>query len=174
MPSIQFLLVSITDVPVMTIMIQCHCLFDAKPLTKPMLIKLSSQVPICLIRPQWREVNHRLGNKVVEYISYIPAIVLCSTLPWWYHQLISIHMIYLPTFFKITSLPLGQSYDCPSTSEVILKNMGKITQYLTTTKHNKARTVWIIHGMYCACHMVRSILFSYSDFAIVSTVKSLI
>ena len=33
----------------------------------------------------------------------------------------------LPIFFRITSLALGQSYDCPGASEVILKNMGKYT-----------------------------------------------
>ena len=36
-----------------------------------------------------------------------------------------IHMAYLPIFFRVTIPALGQSYDCPSASEVILKNMGK-------------------------------------------------
>ena len=36
-----------------------------------------------------------------------------------------IHMIYSLKSFRITSLALGQSYDCPSASEVILKDMGK-------------------------------------------------
>ena len=31
----------------------------------------------------------------------------------------------------------GQSYDCPGASEATLKNIGKISQHLTTTKHNK-------------------------------------
>ena len=30
-----------------------------------------------------------------------------------------------PISFRITSMALGQSYDCPSASEVILKDMGK-------------------------------------------------
>ena len=31
----------------------------------------------------------------------------------------------LPMSFRVTSLVLGQSYDCPSASEATLKNVGK-------------------------------------------------
>ena len=31
-----------------------------------------------------------------------------------------------------------------------MKDLGKIDQYFTTTKHNKALTVCIFPGMYCA------------------------
>ena len=34
--------------------------------------------------------------------------------------------VYLPTFFGITALALGQSYEYPSMSDVILKDTGKI------------------------------------------------
>ena len=34
------------------------------------------------------------------------------------------------------SLELVQSYDCPSASEVILKNMGNTDKYRTTTKQS--------------------------------------
>ena len=37
--------------------------------------------------------------------------------------------------FRVDPLALGQSYDCPSASEVTLKYMGKIDLYLTTKKH---------------------------------------
>ena len=47
----------------------------------------------------------------------------------------------LPISFRVSSLALGQSYDCPSAGEVILKDMGKITHYLTTTKHDKTWTL---------------------------------
>ena len=50
--------------------------------------------------------------------------------------------------FRIASLALGQSYDCPSASEVTLKDMGKMCWHLTTIKHNKLWTVHILHGMY--------------------------
>ena len=33
-----------------------------------------------------------------------------------------------PISFRVTSLALGQSYDCPSASEVILKDMGQFTR----------------------------------------------
>ena len=58
------------------------------------------------------------------------------------------HMIYLPIFFRVTSLALGQSWDCPSASEVTLKDMGKINLYLTTREHKKLQTLYIIPGIY--------------------------
>ena len=41
-----------------------------------------------------------------------------------------IHLAHLPIFFRVASLALGQSYDCPSAGEVILKNMGIIGCYI--------------------------------------------
>ena len=64
----------------------------------------------------------------------------------WYHLI-------LPISFRVTSLALGQSYDCPSACEVILKNMGKPIQWnimnydITETKPIK--TMCIFHGIYC-------------------------
>ena len=52
----------------------------------------------------------------------------------------------LPLSFRAVSLALGQSYDCPSANEAILKDMGKISQYLSTTKHNNAETLCIFVG----------------------------
>ena len=43
-------------------------------------------------------------------------------------------MSFLPRFFMVASLALGQSYDCPSASEATLKDMGKIDSSQTTTK----------------------------------------
>ena len=54
----------------------------------------------------------------------------------------------LPISFRVASLALGQSYDCPSASEVTLKDM-KIDWQQTTPKHNKARIVCIFPGKYC-------------------------
>ena len=48
---------------------------------------------------------------------------LCSNCKW-------IHVIFSPIFFRVTSLALGQSYDCPSVSEATLKNMGNIPRIL--------------------------------------------
>ena len=33
------------------------------------------------------------------------------------------HLLVVPIFFRVTSLALGESYDCPSASAVTLKNM---------------------------------------------------
>ena len=38
------------------------------------------------------------------------------------------HVIYVPMYFRVASLALGQSYDCPSASEATLKDMSKINQ----------------------------------------------
>ena len=56
-------------------------------------------------------------------------------------------MVYLSIFFRIASLALGQSYDCPSASEVTLKDMGKIVEHLSRIEHNKALTMCVIFGM---------------------------
>ena len=62
-----------------------------------------------------------------------------------------------PIFFSIASVALGQSY-FPSAREVILKDMGIIGWYLTTTKHNKMGTVHLFFWMCCTvCTRNRSI-----------------
>ena len=72
------------------------------------------------------------------------AVLLCFVSFCWYYSYWGIHVIYLPIFFKIISLALGKSYDCPSASEATLKEMGRISQCLTTTKYNKAQKLYII------------------------------
>ena len=47
---------------------------------------------------------------------------------------VNIHVIYLPIFFRVASLALGQLYDCPSACEVTLKDIGRISCCLTTSK----------------------------------------
>ena len=59
------------------------------------------------------------------------------------------YVISSPIFFRVTLLALGQSYDCPSASGVILKDMGKTDRYHTATKHNKTRTMCIFLVMHC-------------------------
>ena len=55
-----------------------------------------------------------------------------------------IQVVCLPQSFRVASLALGQSYDCPSANEATLKDMGKIYKYQTTTKHTKAKALHII------------------------------
>ena len=55
-----------------------------------------------------------------------------------------IYVIHLLISFRVASLALGQSY---SASEVTLKDMGKMNQHQTTTKHNKAQITWWRHQM---------------------------
>ena len=45
-----------------------------------------------------------------------------------------IPVIYVPISFRVALLALGQSHDCPSDSEVTLKDMGKTDHYQAMTK----------------------------------------
>ena len=59
----------------------------------------------------------------MKYAYYLLLSVLLGYIfPFWY-----IDVIYLPISFRVASLSLGQSYDCPSASEVTLKDMGTLT-----------------------------------------------
>ena len=62
------------------------------------------------------------------------------------------HMIYLLVSFRVASQALGLSHDCPSAGDTTLNDMGKIDQYQTTTKHNKAQYVSIFLCLYCTVH----------------------
>ena len=46
-------------------------------------------------------------------------------------------MLYLSILSKVMSLALGQSYDCPSASEVTLKDAGKLIDTKTTKIQQK-------------------------------------
>ena len=60
--------------------------------------------------------------KVRNYMRYIPRIIVKL---WFVVLCVVRYWQILPIFFRVTSLVLGQSYDCPSASEVTLKDMGK-------------------------------------------------
>ena len=50
-------------------------------------------------------------------------------------------LIFVPISFRVASLALGQSYDCPSASEATLKNMGKWIDNMKPVKiHNVTST----------------------------------
>ena len=66
-----------------------------------------------------------------------------------------IQVSYWLIFIRVASLALGQSYDSPSAIEVILKNMGTIGQYLTTTTHNIPQTVCLLFRMPCISQIAR-------------------
>ena len=72
-----------------------------------------------------------------------------------FDYIFSNEFINLPIFFSIASVALGQSY-FPSAREVILKDMGIIGWYLTTTQHNKMGTVHLFFG--CAVLYVPEIV----------------
>ena len=57
----------------------------------------------------------------------------------------------LPMSFIVTSLVLGQSYYCPSTSVVTLKDYFKSDYTKTSTENNTTWTVCIILVISCTC-----------------------
>ena len=58
-------------------------------------------------------------------------------------------LIGFPISFRVTSLALGQSYDCPNASEVTLKDMDDMDNCQTTTTiHNKALALYINLGIF--------------------------
>ena len=62
---------------------------------------------------------------LIILILSIPKIVyMCYALPC---NAVVVPWSNLPLSFRVVSLALGQSYDCPSASEAALKNMGKYT-----------------------------------------------
>ena len=76
-------------------------------------------------------------------------------IPLWYfmwydsYQFLAV-LRYLSTHILYSSFRgLEQSFDYPSLSKVTEKDIGKLDQYLTTVKYDKAWTVFIFLGMYC-------------------------
>ena len=68
-------------------------------------------------------------------------LCLCSVL---------LYMMPLLISFRVASLALGQSYDCPSASEVTLKDMSKIRHYLTQQLNStNGKNMCVFLGMYC-------------------------
>ena len=63
-----------------------------------------------------------------------------------YMSCLWIHVIYIPISFRVASLALGQSYDCPSASEATQKDMGKSINTIYTTNHELCA---LFLGMFC-------------------------
>ena len=68
------------------------------------------------------------------------ALIHCT------NQFLVVNMSNIPISFRIASLALGKSYNCPSASEAILKDMGNIDKYQAKQAHNKVRTISIKFG----------------------------
>ena len=93
-------------------------------------------VTICCAK--WKVVK---GNEIRWNLEYSISLKKCT---WFSCALFCcgyiIHLVWVILFiymmaFRVTSLALGQSYDCPSASEVTLKNMGKHNVNHATTQH---------------------------------------
>ena len=72
-----------------------------------------------------------------------------------YMRFTVIHMTYAPRSIRVASLALGQSYDCPSASEVSLQVVVQLNWHQTTIVHNQVWTMCIILGMYSQCTGLR-------------------
>ena len=108
---------------------------------------------ISLTSHPWGDLIHRLPMDFRYSITH----EICIWLVWlWFVwlwlslQFMVVHVINLLIFFRVTSLALGQSYDCPSAREATLKDIGQINKHQITTKH-KVWIVCIIFMIYCIC-----------------------
>ena len=86
-----------------------------------------------------REPRHQQPGYWIEIITWSYALCCLYFSSWWNH------VYNLPIFSRVASQALGQLYDLPSARAVTLKDMGKLDQWQTTTKHNKAmcRVLWM-------------------------------
>ena len=88
---------------------------------------------VCHIRDMLQEQNP-LGRSTTgmfsvahTYAEFWCALFSCGYIMrslWIHESNLWIHSAYLSIFFRVSSLALGQSYDCPSASEATLKDMG--------------------------------------------------
>ena len=79
-----------------------------------------------------------------EYIPWNMGTILLSFVFGGYISKLWIYLINLPISFRVASLALGQSYDCPSASEVTLKDVGHIDHFKPQQKENFANILWDI------------------------------
>ena len=94
---------------------------------------------LVLHRCKWN-ISHEM------YIELCWDLICCSYMnsPYWTYAM------YWPIYFRVYSLTTEGTISLPriSKSDVTLKDIGNIGLYVTTTKHNKARTACSILGTY--------------------------
>ena len=109
---------------------------------------------ICVWINGW--VNNREAGDWRRYRTHYDVIVMNSTrssLPYKLEDYLQYHFraLNLPSHhisipFRVASLALGQSYDCPSASEVTLNNLVNIDPHQTPTTDIKRKQLTIFLG----------------------------
>ena len=79
--------------------------------------------------------DYHIPQNAQRFCFIFILLRLCS-------QFLLICVSHSDIFFRVTSLALGQSYDCPSASEVTLKNTGKNNKYQATTNQQLIHNSW--------------------------------
>ena len=97
-----------------------------------------------LVTEEWTD-GLSLHNNLIWYFKHLAAYITCHErftwlcyipcLVWLYYQSFANICDLLTIFFMVIQLESGQSFDCPSFSEITLEDMGKIDQHQTITKH---------------------------------------
>ena len=90
----------------------------------------------------WRSFKDTAIKYACDTVFYYITVTLLQINQTLTNIPLSIWDLYLLIYFRVASLVLGQSYDCPSASEVTLKYMDKIDQYQTTTKYDHQSKVF--------------------------------
>ena len=105
-------------------------------------------ISLCQIKFDERYISYTvictwyiLYMKCTWYIPYNMHLILLFLIFINYQRC---HVMHLPISFRVASLALGQSCDCPSANEATLKHMGKADWHQTTTENNKTGIMWYI------------------------------
>ena len=104
-----------------------------------------------------------LGKHGVYPIKYTHSLVVLCNLILVKLRFYFGSLWFIAISFRVASLALGQSYDCPSASEATLKDMGKIRQYHTAIKRNKVQNC--VHIIWRILYIVTTgnILFFFQE-----------
>ena len=89
-------------------------LWQLQKLLRQTEMNWSDMITAAMIQTSQKEsIRHSTSPRIIPMVR----ILLCVVSIWYW--------LILLMSFRVTSLVLGQSYDCPSASEVTLKDMGK-------------------------------------------------
>ena len=91
---------------------------------------------------QWRKCHQK--RVIAVSVKYVHGCVVQL-----YQQFSMETCDFLTHILQDCFIGSGQLYDYSSSSEVTLKDMGKIGRYKTPMEHKKARTVWLLLVVFC-------------------------
>ena len=116
------------------------------PLTKPIWFLIVHKATFYLetnpslattARPLQKCISHEICTWTLSHVLFHFGYINNSGVDVIFFLIISAYGMDFPISFRVASLALEQTYECPSASEVTLNDMGEIDCYQTTLKHEK-------------------------------------